>query len=649
MTATGLVRLATFNLSRGAFAALAATVLTVGPGHAARAQSGGQDAAAAFDDFQNTKAKDIKPQDVIHWDALEAQVRADGSVEVGARLRADQGWTIYKKNLEFSGGPGFEVVDVKPPPSQRITDPISGEEVDVYSGGEFFVTMKGPLDPARDTLQFAAKYVGCTKVICLFPYTEQMTARLLPPPAAETATAPAPAPTPVEAATPATPGDGTKIETAPPAAAAAAAAPGEEDLQSRLARQLTDGGLSFGMLLALVFFGGLISNLTPCVYPMIPITLRLLARQGRSPYLSASYYALGIVVTYSALGLFAVLSGSLFGSLLASKTFNVAFAAIMATLGVTMLGFGDFSKLQMLGNKLGDGAPSPKNTFLMGTGAGLVAAPCTGPILAALLAYTAKNAAGLGPSVGLLFTYSLGFALPYVLLGGAAAKVSKVRVAPQVQIGVKLFFASVMFGLTLYYLRVPFYNFFTELKPHWQAIATVGGVAGLVLAAVWVIVPSLQNNKLSMILPTAVLGVGIFGASQYLTSNSSAAAAAHDSVVWHHAEADAFAAAKASGKPVLIDMWAEWCEACKKMDGSTFIDPLVLSEIGEGWVTLKMDLTEDTPATQAIQEKYGLLSLPTLVLLPPDADVAKRFNVVGYVNSATLINNLRQFGKKPAE
>src|SRR5690606_35442186 len=134
----------------------------------------------------------------------------------------------------------------------------------------------------------------------------------------------------------------------------------------------------FGLLLGIVLLGGLLSNLTPCVYPMIPITLRLLGRQGSSPYLSASFYALGIVISYSTLGLIASLSGGMFGAMMATKTFNIIFAVLMFVLGITMLGFGDFSKIQMLGNRLGSGAPSLRNTFLMGTGAGLVAAPCTG-------------------------------------------------------------------------------------------------------------------------------------------------------------------------------------------------------------------------------------------------------------------------------
>jgi thiol:disulfide interchange protein DsbD len=187
------------------------------------------------------------------------------------------------------------------------------------------------------------------------------------------------------------------------------------------------------------------------------------------------------------------------------------------------------------------------------------------------------------------------------------------------------------------------------LKPHWRELALSGLIGGLALCTLWVVVPRLAASKGSSLIPTAILGMGIFAATQWQVSGGAAAVAAHEKVLWHKVQADAFAAAKASGKPVLIDMWAEWCEACKKMDATTFADPVVLSEIGERWITLKMDLTEDNAETQKIQEVYGLQSLPTLVLLPPDGDASKRSNVMGYVNSATLINNLRQFSKPPAE
>lgn len=583
------------------------------------------------------KAKDIRPQDVIKWDAIEATV-VDGMVRVGARLTPAQGWTIYEKNLEFAAE-GFKVDKVEGPLTKTIVDPITGKDTDVFDGGEFFVTFDGVIDPNRDTFQFSAKYVGCTQVICLFPYTDKMFAPfvggapgLQEPPA--TASAPAPqSPTPAIVTAP---------STTDPATAVSATA-GEADLETKLAQMLGAGGTSFMMLLLIAFAGGVLSNLTPCVYPMIPITLRLLARQGSSPYASASFYAAGIVVTYSILGLVAALSGGMFGALMASKAFNGTFAVVMLALGTTMLGFGDLSKLQMLGSKLGSGQASPGNTFLMGAGAGLVAAPCTGPILATLLAFIAKAQQGIGPSTLLLTVYSVGFAAPYVALGGAAGKVSAVKVPPHVQIGVKLLFAAVMYALAFYYLRIPFYGLLKQAAPFWTEIMAAGLVVGGLLSLVWLLVPRLQNSKGSMILPTVILGIGLFGLSQKLTARDPNAVV---NVTWHKDEAAAIKLSKETGKPILIDMWAEWCEACKKMDVTTFVDPKVTQTLADGWIALKLDLTETDAASEAIQKKYKIPSLPTLVLLPPGGDLAGQKSIVGYVNGAGLVNNLTEFTGK---
>jgi thiol:disulfide interchange protein DsbD len=573
---------------------------------------------------------DIKPKDVVTWTALEAVENSENKIRVLVRLGLKQDWKIYASNLTFSGPSGMTLEGTTPPASRKFMDPISNKEVDIYEAGDFALTFTGLPRWTKQTFPLSVRYVGCTNVICLFPYTE---------------TVEVPFAAFIEKKTGKK--QGAELESLPADAATLKPSDGNDvDLESKLAARLAAGNIPFFLLLAIVFAGGMLSNLTPCVYPMIPITLRLLGRQGASPYLSSCVYALGIVVSYSTLGVIAALSGGMFGSMMASKSFNVTFAILMFILGITMLGFGNFSKIQMLGNRLGTGAPSLRNTFLMGTGAGLVAAPCTGPILAALLAYTTKNSIGMGPSTALLFTYSLGFGLPYVFMGGAAAKVGKVKVSPLIQIIVKFLFAVVMFALSFYYLRIPFYGFMEGLRDNWHTIGMVTGIVGLILAAAWLIAPSLRNNKYASLVPSIILGIFVFSLSQTLTSKPKQNSDSGYTVTWLKTEESAFLEAKNTGKPLLIDMWAEWCEACKKMDATTFVDGNVLKELSQNWVTLKLDLTESNDTNDQIQEKYGLQGLPTLVLVPSTGDVSQRQNLAGYVAASTLVTSLQQFNKK---
>jgi thiol:disulfide interchange protein DsbD len=373
---------------------------------------------------------------------------------------------------------------------------------------------------------------------------------------------------------------------------------------------------------------------------MIPITVRILSGQGDSAFKSSVYYASGILITYTALGTFAALSGSMFGSVSQSIAFNTTFAVIMAVLGLSMLGFGNFAKLQNLGNKIGNGKKSPFNTFMMGTGAGLVAAPCTGPILGALLAYSTKNG-NLFESCLLMFTYSFGFSLPYVFLGGTAAKISNIKVSPKVQIGTKILFASVMFSLSLYYLRIPLYEQLIQLKPYWTTTAQVMTSIGLVLSLIWLTVERLQHSKYLMIIPCAVLAVGVFSISQWATSSE------HSSELAHYlTQEEGYAAAAKQNKPMLIDLWAEWCEACKKMDATTFMDPRVIKELSDNWILLKLDLTQDNDINDAIQEKYEIPGLPTLVLLPQQGKLGEKKLLIGYQTVDKLLEKLENYKKK---
>jgi thiol:disulfide interchange protein DsbD len=573
-------------------------------------------------DSQGQVVRHINPTDVIHWTlAGHGYDQTTGKLNVTLALATERQFTIYVDKLKFAPSEGWQVDSMTTPKSSRQYDPISRKDVDVYTDGAFELVLKKTGSPSSAEVELT--YVGCTTVICLFPHSERLTIPW---------TAPVNGPLP---------GSEKQIleDNSATASEAETAAPDKNagTVEEKFAEQVKAGQMSFLTLLLIAFVGGLLTNLTPCVAPMIPITIRLLANQTVQPFASAALYAGGIVTTYTSLGVIAALSGALFGDLIAHPAVSITFGAVMFLLGINMLGYGDLSKLQQIGGRIGSSKGGLLNSFLMGAGAGLVASPCTGPILAALLTYTAGRG-DTAEAIGLLGIYSVGFALPYVFLGASAAKISKVRVSFQVQIITKLIFASVMFALSLYFLRIPLYGLFTQLKPLYSMIGWVGVTIGVVLSAVIIVNESLHHKKALFLAPTLALGLGVFFGIQALTRSVESVSG---SIVWLHNEQEAFAAANKSNKPILVDAWAEWCEACKKMDVTTFVDPSVVKEISDNWIALKFDLTEATDVNTEIQERYELPGLPTLTLLPPNANLKSKIAVSGYSSAEKLLETLQ--------
>lgn len=584
---------------------------------------------------------DIHPSDVIIWSAAQAIAEADGRILVGLRLTTRENFSIYKDKLTIEGPSSHSLRIVSEPPSRRQNDPMGEGEVDVYDGGDFEVELKAAAPYTGSSLKLQIGFLGCTQRICLWPYTETLEIPVYaksPEPATETPGASS-APAQPDSANRPLP-DLSSTDDRPGQAVLSEGGDAALSLEEQYAERLQGGKLSFMLVLLVVLLGGVATNLTPCVFPMVPITLRLLSKQGQKPLAASLVYAAGIVTTYTTLGLIASLSGGIFGSLLANPLVNLAFAVIFIILGLTMLGFGDLSKLQNIGAQLGAGKASYLNAFGMGAGAGLVAAPCTGPIMGALLAYATKLGSP-SQAVLLFFLYSLGFALPYVFLGVAAHRVAALRVGPRVQVGTKILFAAAMFALAAYYLKNPAHQALSVLTGYWG----LGAIALLLLALglVTFVVrhPHLIHVRSAYLLPTLVLGLGLFALIQWANG-----ADIKTQLQWIKDEKEAYVIAEKENKPILVDGWADWCVACKKMDQTTFMDPGVISLLQDRWVLVKLDFTETTEANEALGEKYDMPGLPTLVLVPSNGDLSQSKKLVGYINAERLQQELRAFTGK---
>ena len=216
------------------------------------------------------------------------------------------------------------------------------------------------------------------------------------------------------------------------------------------------------LALPALFAGGVLTSLTPCVYPMIPITAAIVGGQSASDRAAGSKlrtvlltltYVVGLAMVYSALGVFAGLTGTLFGSVSTNPWLYFAMANVLMLAGLGMLDVipvrlpaGITQRAATMGT-----AGRFSGAFAMGAMSGLVAAPCSAPVMAGVLTWvTVTKSAGLGFLY--LLTFSLGMSTLLVIVGLSSGSLARLPRAGAWMVTIKKVFAIVMFGVAEYYL-----------------------------------------------------------------------------------------------------------------------------------------------------------------------------------------------------
>jgi cytochrome c-type biogenesis protein len=206
----------------------------------------------------------------------------------------------------------------------------------------------------------------------------------------------------------------------------------------------------------LVFAGGLLSSLTPCVYPMIPITIGVIGGQKQGDrfhsFFLSIFYVLGIAIIYTALGITAVASGSLFGSISSNTWVLFAVANICLLFGLSM--FDVFTiNIPFLSNIRSGKAKGGSflGVFFMGLIFGLVASPCTAPVLGVILAFVSTTHSYFyGGS--LLFIYALGLGTLLIIIGTFSGVIQRLPKSGKWMVYIKKIFGVIMLGMAEYFL-----------------------------------------------------------------------------------------------------------------------------------------------------------------------------------------------------
>ena len=371
---------------------------------------------------------------------------------------------------------------------------------------------------------------------------------------------------------------------------------------------------------ATMFVGGFLTSLTPCVYPLIPITVSLFGARGddvprsRAMTLAACYVG-GIGVMYASLGVGFALAGKAFGTFMANPWVIVPIAVVFVAMAASMFGAFELNLPPALAQRLSSvGGKGFGGAFAMGLVGGIIAAPCTGPTLVSALTFVATTrSVAVGGS--LLFTYALGMGVLFFAIAAFAIALPKSGAWME---AVKSIFGIVMLVAALYFLRnvVPALMHYGHPTPRFLLINISIALAGLALGAVHLSFHDGAAKVARKTVGVALLVAGLFGGIAWVLTPQP--------LTWIYDEKAGMAAAKAAHKPALLDFYADWCIPCKEMDVKTFAK--VADEL-QRFQLVKVDCTnDDDPVVVETVKRYDAQTRPTIIVIDRDGKIVKKYD-----------------------
>lgn len=537
----------------------------------------------------------LEPEQAFRF---SARMLDSGTAEVSFRI-AD-GYYMYRERFAFAAD-GAQIGTADIPPGKVKFDEIFQKDVETHRDN---LAIRLPVQAAGPfTLRVTSQ--GCSdKGLCYSPM--ESTVRLVP-----TAL-----------------GDGEIV----PA--------GLEDTDmGRLESSLASGSLLVVMPLFLLLGLGL--SLTPCVLPMVPILSSIILGEGaqvsrtRGLALSASY-SLGMAVVYTALGVAAGLAGEGLAAALQNPWMLGGFAALMVVLSLSMFGLYPLqvppalqAKLMLLSKRQSAGKMA--GVFSMGAISALIIGPCVAAPLAAALMYISQTR-DVVMGAAALFAMAGGMSVPLLLVGISAGTLLP-RAGAWMN-AVKIFFGVLMLAQAVWIM--------SPVLPGW---ATMAGWGGLGLAYGAYLLRG-QWGWLSKGFAFVFLALGgvqfvglASGGSDALAPLAHLSGSAHKTEfqrVRSLAELDAVLA-KADGRTVMLDFYADWCVSCIEMEKFTFSAPRVRAEF-EDMILLQADVTANNEDDKALLKRFKLFGPPGIVFFDGQGREIPGARVIGFQDA-------RKFGE----
>lgn len=378
------------------------------------------------------------------------------------------------------------------------------------------------------------------------------------------------------------------------------------------------------------FLLGLALNLTPCVYPMLSVTVSLFgSRRSHHPveaFLKALVYVLGMAAMYTALGAAAALTGGFFGAALQSKAVLLGLALLFFVLSLSLFGVYSVQAPGWLLARLGQSGKQGVGwlaLFLYGLAAGLFAAPCIGPPVIALMAHVGAQG-DVTYAVLVFFVLALGLGFPYLLIGTFSSLLHRLPRSGVWLLWVDHLFGTVLLGVSGFYACLAIYP--AALAFYLPAAIAAGGIyLGFIDKA--------GDDKKAFASFKRALGmIFVILAAFFVPMNQGSRLA------WEPYTPEALTAAKTEGRPVFLEFYAEWCIPCHELDRYTFSNKKI-QEALEPYSRLHADLTNpDSETSQALLEQFNIQGVPTLLFLDANGEEVTR--VDGFIEARDLLKIL---------
>jgi thiol:disulfide interchange protein DsbD len=578
---------------------------------------------------------------ILHPDkAFGLEISARDESTLLANFKITPGYYLYRDRVRFTivgdsaKAAGVKITNVSMPKGEMKSDPNFGDMMVFHQSFQAVITLEHSNNTVRD-ITLAASYQGCKENdLCYAPIDKQFNIALSKASSA------------------------TKMSQlqAPSQSPQGAALPVDSE-NTQLAKLFKQG--SFWLIVTFFFGAGLLLAFTPCVLPMIPILSGIIVGRSSHPtkmhgFLLSLAYVLGMALTYAAIGVAAGLSGTLLSSALQTPWALGSFAAIFVLLSLSMFGFYELqlpaalqNKLSNTGNRLHGGHLS--GVFVMGALSAVIVSPCVAAPMAAALLYIGQTRDAMLGGIA-LFAMAMGMGLPLLLIGVSAGAIlpkagawmETVKrffgvlmlalaiwlISPLIPVSVQMFLWAALLVLSAIYMHA--LDALPDNASGWRKLWKGIGILSLLLGSAYLI--GALSGARDILHPLAALG----------SSRAEAASALPFERVKNVAELDA-RIARANGKTVLLDFYADWCVSCKEMERYTFSDDKVRAKLKSA-VLLQVDVTANNDEDKALLKRFELFGPPAILFFDAQGHEQSGNRVNGYQDAAQFLQSLQYVG-----